>query len=62
MYPPAKMQIFEISPKMRCFGGKKMGKVVNRVKLAIWSEFEPHFGGKDGKSCKMTKIGQFEPI
>ena len=39
-----------------------MGKVVNQVKLAIPSEFEPHFGKKDGKSCKMTKIGHFEPI
>ena len=39
-----------------------MGKVVNRVKLAIPSEFEPHFGEKDGKSCKMTNIGHLEPI
>ena len=39
-----------------------MGKVVNGVKLAILSESEPHFGEKDGKTCKMIKIGQFEPI
>ena len=39
-----------------------MGKVVNQVILAVPSEFEPHFGEKDGKSCKMTKIGHFEPI
>ena len=55
-------KIFEISPKMRHFGGKKMGKVVNEVKLAIPSQSEPDFGGKDGKTCKMTKIGYFEPI
>ena len=41
---------------------QKMGKVVNRVKLTIPSQYEPHFGGKDGKTCKMTKIGCFEPI
>ena len=23
---------------------------------------EPDFGGKDGETCKMTKIGYFEPI
>ena len=39
-----------------------MGKVVNRVKLAIPSQSEPPFGGKDGKTCKMTKIGHYEPI
>ena len=41
---------------------QKMGKVVSQVKLAILSQSEPYFGGKDGKSCKMTKIGHFEPI
>ena len=41
---------------------QKMGKVVNRVKLAILSQSEPHFGGKDGKTCKMTKVGRFETI
>ena len=44
------------------FWWQKMGKVVNRVKLAIVSQSEPHFGRKDGKTCKMTKIGHFEPI
>ena len=41
---------------------QNMGKVVNRVKLAIPSQSEPHFGGKDVKTCKMTKIGHFESI
>ena len=39
-----------------------MEKVLNRVKLAIQSQSEPHFGGKDGKTCKMTKIGHLELI
>ena len=39
-----------------------MGKVVNWKKLAILSQSEHHFGGKDGKTCKMTKVGHFEPI
>ena len=39
-----------------------MGKVVNQVKLAIPNQSEPQFEGKDGKTCKMTKIGHFEPI
>ena len=60
--PPPGMKIFEISPKMRHFGGKKMGTVVNWVKLAIPSQSEPHFRGKDRKTCKMTKIDHFEPI
>ena len=45
---------------------KRMGKVMNRVKLTIQSQSQPHFGGKDGgkhrKSCKMTKFGHFYPI
>ena len=45
---------------------QKMGKVVNRVKLTILSQSQPHFGGEDGrkdrKSCKMTKFGHFDPI
>ena len=63
MYPsPLKMKIFEISPKNETLWWQKMGKVVNQVKLAIQSQSEPHFGGKDGKTCKMTKIGHFQPI
>ena len=30
--------------------------------LAIQGKSEPDFGGKDGKTCKMTKIAHFEPI
>ena len=41
---------------------QKMGKVVNQVKFAILTQCEPHFEGKDGKTCKMTKIGRFEAI
>ena len=37
-------------------------RVVNQVKLTIMSQFQPHFGGKDGETCKMTKFGHFEPI
>ena len=44
------------------FWWQKMGKIVNQVKLAIVSQSEPHFEGKDGKTCKMTKIGHLEPI
>ena len=36
---------------------QKIGKVVNRVKLVTPSQYEHHFGGKDGKTCKMAKIG-----
>ena len=41
---------------------QKIGKVVNWVKLAIPKKSEPHFGEKDKKTWKMTKIGHFEPI
>ena len=37
-------------------------RVVNQVKLTITSQFQPHFGGKDGETCKMTKCGHFDPI
>ena len=39
-----------------------MGKVVNWVKLTIPSQSQLHFGGKDRKSCKITKFGCFDPI
>ena len=39
-----------------------MGKVVNHVKLTIPSQSQLHFGGKDRKSCKITKFGCFDPI
>ena len=43
---------------------QKMGKVVNRVKLAILSQSEPHFGGKDGKTCKPKLVicSQSKPL
>ena len=56
---PPEMKIFEISPKMRCFGGKRWGNVVNQVKLTIPSQSQPHFGGKDRQICKN---GHFDPI
>ena len=34
-------------------------RVVNQVKWTITSQFQPHFGGKDGETCKMTKFGHF---
>ena len=34
-------------------------RVVNQVKLTIMSQFQPHFGEKDGETCKMTKFGHF---
>ena len=37
-------------------------RVVNHVKLAIMSKFQPHFGGKDRETCKMTKFGHFDAI
>ena len=37
-------------------------RVVNQVKLTITSQSQPHFGGKDRKSCKITKFGHFDPI
>ena len=37
-------------------------KFANQAKLAIPSQSGPLFGGKDGKSCKFTKIGQSEAI
>ena len=42
---------------------QKMGKVVNQVKLAIMSQSEPHFGGKDGKTCKpkLVILSQYKP-
>ena len=56
------MKIFGDFSKNETLWWQKMGKVVNRVKLVIPSQSEPHFGGKDGKTCKMTKNGHFEPI
>ena len=35
---------------------QKMGKVVNRVKLAILSQSEPHFGEKMRKAAKWPKL------
>ena len=58
---PLGMKIFDFS-KNETLWWQKMGKVVNWVKLAILSQSELHFGGKDGKTCKMTKIGHFEAI
>ena len=40
----------------------KDGKSCESRWLAIQGKSEPDFGGKDGKTCKMTKIGYFEPI
>ena len=37
-------------------------RVVNQVKLTITSQFQPHFGEKDGETCKMTKFGHFGSI
>ena len=59
--PPGTNFFFDFS-KNEMLWWQKMGKVVNWVKLAIPSQSEPHFGGKDGKTCLMTKIGHFEPI
>ena len=39
-----------------------IGKVANQVKLTILTQSELHFGGKDGKSWKSTKIGHFKSI
>ena len=50
--PSPGIKIFKISPKMRHFGGKKIEKVVNQVKLAIPSQSEPHFGEKMEKPEK----------
>ena len=55
------MKICEISPKMRYCGGKRWEKLWIEW-LAIQGKSEPDFGGKDEKTCKMTKIGYFEPI
>ena len=46
---PQEVQIFEISDEMRCFGGKRWGKVVNCMKMAIPNESEPHYGEKPAK-------------
>ena len=62
MYPPQETKIFEISPKNEILRWQKMGKAVNWVKLAILSQSQPRFGGKVRKTCKMTKIGRFDPI
>ena len=41
---------------------ENIGKVANRVKLAILSHSELLFVKKDGESWKLTKIGHFEPM
>ena len=59
---PMRNEIFWDFPKNEMLWWKKMGKVVNWVKLTILSQSQPHFGGKDRKSCKMIKFGHFDPI
>ena len=60
--PPLRNEIFLDISKNETLWWPKMAKVVNRVKLAIPSQSEPHFWGKDRKTCKITKIGCLEPI
>ena len=58
MFPPPRNENFWDFSKNEMLWWKKMGKVVNWVKLTILSQSQPHFGRKDGgnhrKSCKMT--------
>ena len=41
------------------FWWQKIGKVVNRAKLAIPSQSEPHFRGKDAKNMQNDQIWLF---
>ena len=60
--PPTRNDNFLDFSKNEMLWWQKMGKVVNRVKLTIPSQSQPHFGGKDRKTCKMTRCGCFDPI
>ena len=60
MCPPRNENFWDFS-RNETLWWKKMGKVVNRVKLTIPSQSQPHFGGKDRKLCKITKFGHFDP-
>ena len=63
MYPPPPhKQKFLNFAKHELLWWEMIGKVVNWAKLAIPSQSVPLFGGKDGKSCKSTKIGHSEAI
>ena len=59
--PPPTKKFWDLA-KNEPIWWEKIGKVVNWVKLAIPSQYELLFGGKPGKSWKLTKIGHFEPI
>ena len=59
--PPQNEKFWDFA-KNELLWWEKIGKVVNQVKLAILSQSELLFGGKPGKSWKLTKIGHFKPI
>ena len=62
MYPPTRNKNFGDFSRNETLWWQKMEKVVNWVKLTIPSQSQPHFGGNDRKSCKITKFGHFDPI
>ena len=62
MYPPPEMRIFEISPKMRCFGGKRWEKLWIRWNWLFWVNLSLILGEKIEKYAKMAVLTQSKPL
>ena len=62
MYPPPEMKIFEISPKMRCFGGKRWEKLWIRWNWPFRVNLSLILGEKIEKYAKMAILTQSKPL
>ena len=62
MYPLPKMKIFEISPKMRHFGGKRWEKLWIRWNWPFWVNLSLILGEKIEKYAKMAILTQSKPL
>ena len=62
MYPPPKTKIFEISPKMICFGGKRWEKLWIRWNWPFRVNLSLILGEKIEKYAKMAVLTQSKPL
>ena len=60
--PSLEMKIFEISPKMRCFGGKRWEKLWIRWNWPLLSNLSLILGEKIEKYAKMAILAQSKPL
>ena len=60
--PPPEMKIFEISPKMRCFGGKRWEKLWIRWNWPFRVNLNLILGEKIEKYAKMAILTQSKPL